>query len=97
MQASWYAANAISGINSQEMTLIVPIKSLQDWAARLAVFDQIAVFNGYRIRKLDVTSGVVTVNVEGTMAAVKNALLAHELSLIMTEDGNQSIVSLTGD
>ena len=95
MQASWYAANAISGNDSQKMTLILPIKSLREWAARLAIFDQIAVFNGYRIRKLDVTSGVVTVNVEGTMAAVKNALLAHELSLVMTEDGNQSVVSLT--
>ncbi len=95
MQASWYAANAISSDNSQKMTVILPIRSLQEWSARLAVFDQIAVFNGYRIRKLDVTSGVVTVNVEGTMAAVKNALLAHNLSLITTEDGNQSVVSLT--
>lgn len=97
MQASWYAANAISGSDTQKITLIVPIRSLQEWAARLAVFDQIAVFNGYHIRKLDVTSGVITVNVEGTMAAVKNALLAHELSLVITEDGNQSVIPLIGN
>lgn len=97
MQASWYAANAISGRDTQKMTLILPIRSLEEWAARLAVFDKIAVFNGYRIRKLDVTSGVVSVNVEGTMAAVKNALMAHGLSLITTEDGHQSVMPLTGN
>jgi hypothetical protein len=94
MQASWYAANAISGNDTQKMTLILPINSLEEWASRLAVFDQIAVFNGYRIRKLDLTSGVVTVNVEGTIAAVKNALLAQGLSLVTTEDGNQSVIPL---
>ncbi len=97
MQASWYSANAISGIDTKEMTLVLPVRSLEEWAARLAVFDKIAVFNGYRIRKLDITSGVVTVNVEGTMAAVKNALLAHELSLVTTEDGHQSVIPLTGN
>jgi hypothetical protein len=97
MQASWYAANAISGSDTRKMTLILPIRSLEEWAARLAVFDKIAVFNGYRIRKLDVTSGAVTVNVEGTMAAVKNALMAHGLSLVMTEDGHQSVIPLTGN
>ena len=97
MQASWYAANAISGRDTQKMTLILPISSLEEWAARLAVFDKIAVFNGYRIRKLDVTSGAVTVNVEGTMAAVKNALMAHGLSLVTTEDGHQSVIPLTGN
>ena len=97
MQASWYAANAISGSDTQKMTLILPIRSLEEWAARLAVFDKIAVFNGYRIRKLDVTSGAVTVNVEGTMAAVKNALMAHGLSLVTTEDGHQSVIPLTGN
>ncbi len=95
VQASWYAANAISGNDSQKMTLFLPIKSLEEWTARLAAFDQIAVFNGYRIRKLDMTMGVITVNVEGTIAAVKNALLAHELSLVMTDAGNQSVVPLT--
>ena len=97
MQASWYAANAISGSDTQKMTLILPIRSLEEWAARLAVFDKIAVFNGYRIRKLDVTSGAVTVNVEGTMAAVKNALMAHGLSLVITEDGYQSVIPLIGN
>ena len=97
MQASWYAANAISGNDTQKMTLILPINSLEEWASRLAVFDQIAVFNGYRIRKLDLTSGVVTVNVEGTIAAVKNALLAQGLSLVTTENGNQSVIPLIGN
>jgi hypothetical protein len=97
MQASWYAANAISSNDTQKMTLILPINSLEEWASRLAVFDQIAVFNGYRIRKLDLTSGVVTVNVEGTIAAVKNALLAQGLSLVTTEDGNQSVIPLIGN
>ena len=97
MQASWYAANAISGNDTQKMTLILPINSLEEWASRLAVFDQIAVFNGYRVRKLDLTSGVVTVNVEGTIAAVKNALLAQGLSLVTTEDGNQSVIPLIGN
>ena len=97
MQASWYAANAISGNDTQKMTLILPINSLEEWASRLAVFDQIAVFNGYRVRKLDLTSGVVTVNVEGTIAAVKNALLAQGLSLVITEDGNQSVIPLMGN
>ena len=97
MQASWYTANAISGNDTQKMTLILPINSLEEWASRLAVFDQIAVFNGYRIRKLDLTSGVVTVNVEGTIAAVKNALLAQGLSLVTTEDGNQSVIPLIGN
>jgi len=94
MQASWYTANAISGNDTQKMTLILPINSLEEWASRLAVFDQIAVFNGYRVRKLDLTSGVVTVNVEGTIAAVKNTLLAQGLSLVTTEDGNQSVIPL---
>ena len=97
MQASWYAANAISGNDTQKMTLILPINSLEEWASRLAVFDQIAVFDGYRIRKLDLTAGVVTVNVEGTIAAVKNALLAQGLSLVTTEDGNQSVIPLIGN
>lgn len=97
MQASWYTANAISGSETQKITLTLPIRSLREWAARLAVFDQIAVFNGYRIRKLDLTSGVITVNVEGTMGAVKNALLAHNLSLVITEDGNHSVIPLVGN
>ena len=97
MQASWYAANAISGNDTQKMTLILPINSLEEWASRLAVFDQIAVFNGFRVRKLNLTSGVVTVNVEGTIAAVKNALLAQGLSLVTTEDGNQSVIPLIGN
>ena len=97
MQASWYTANAISGNDTQKMTLILPINSLEEWASRLAVFDQIAVFNGYRVRKLDLTSGVVTVNVEGTIAAVKNTLLAQGLSLVTTEDGNQSVIPLIGN
>ena len=97
MQASWYAANAISGNDTQKMTLILPINSLEEWASRLTVFDQIAVFNGYRVRKLDLTSGVVTVNVEGTIAAVKNALLAQGLSLVTTEDGNQAVIPLIGN
>ena len=97
MQASWYAANAISGNDTQKMTLILPINSLEEWASRLTVFDQIAVFNGYRVRKLDLTSGVVTVNVEGTIAAVKNALLAQGLSLVTTEDGNHSVIPLIGN
>ena len=97
MQASWYTANAISGNDTQKMTLILPINSLEEWASRLAVFDQIAVFNGYRVRKLDLTSGVVTVNVEGTIAAVKNTLLARGLSLVTTEDGDQSVIPLIGN
>ena len=97
MQTSWYAANAISGNDTQKMTLILPINSLEEWASRLAVFDQIAVFNGYWVRRLDLTSGVVTVNVEGTIAAVKNALLAQGLSLVTTEDGNQSVIPLIGN
>jgi microcompartment protein CcmL/EutN len=40
---------------------------------------------------------VVTVNVEGTIAAVKNALLAQGLSLVTTEDGNQSVIPLIGN
>ena len=31
MQASWYAANAISGGDTQKMTLILPIRSLEEW------------------------------------------------------------------
>lgn len=95
MQTSWYVANAISGSETQRMTFTVPVKSLEEWTQRLSVFDQIAVFNGYKIRKLDLMSGVVTVNVEGTMAAVKNALSAHNLRVVMAADGGQSVVPMT--
>ena len=93
MEASWYAANAISGNDTQRLTLVVPITSLAQWTSRLAVFDQIAVFNGYDIRKLDIGSGVITANVEGTIAAVENALLAHDLKLVTDVNGRMSIVS----
>jgi len=95
MQSNWFAANAISGNETQRITLTVPIRSLEEWTARLAVFDQIAVFNGYDIRKLDLMSGVVTVNVEGTIAAVRNALLAHDLNLVGDANGNQSVLPVT--
>lgn len=94
MQKSWYAANAISGSTAQQITLSVPIQSLEEWAARLAIFDKIAVFNGYRIRKLDTTSGVVTVNVEGTLDAVVNALAVFNLKLIPGGDGTQAVVPM---
>ena len=87
LETGWHSANIIEGGETRELTVEMPVASLQDWVARLEALDAIAVVDSYIIRQLGITGGLVTINLVGTDAAVSNALAAHNLRLRQRDDG----------
>lgn len=87
LETGWHSANIIEGGETREITVEVPVASLQDWVSRLAAFDAIAVVDSYIVRQLGIRGGLVTINLVGTDAAVSNALAAHNLRLRLRDDG----------
>ena len=94
LETGWHSANIIEGGETRKVTVMVPVASLQDWVARLEVFDSIAVVDSYTVRQLGIKGGLVTINLVGTDAAVSNALAAHNLRLRLRNDGTTVIEPL---
>ena len=87
MESSWHAANILSGAEGQDLTLNIPVRSLQEWSSRLSVLANLPVIDDYKIRKLDIESGVVTIWLAGSMETLRNALAAHDLRIDQADDG----------
>ena len=87
LEKSWHAANLISGNETSELTVEIPVKDLAEWAARLVVLGDIAVIKEYQIRRLSVDGGLVTLSLSGSLAALENALTRHQLRLTVLESG----------
>ena len=94
LETGWHSANIIEGGETREVTVEVPVASLQDWVARLDALDATAVVDSYIVRQLGISGGVVTINLVGTDAAVSNALAAHNLRLGLRDDGTTVIEPL---
>ena len=94
LETGWHSANIIEGGETREVTVEVPVASLQDWVARLEALDAIPVVDSYVVRQLGITGGLVTINLVGTDAAVSNALAAHDLRLRRRDDGTTVIEPL---
>ena len=94
LETGWHSANIIEGGETREVTVEVPVASLQDWVARLDALDATAVVDSYIVRQLGISGGVVTINLVGTDAAVSNALAAHNLRLRLRDDGTTVIEPL---
>ena len=94
LETGWHSANIIEGGETREVTVEVPVASLQDWVARLDALDATAVVDSYIVRQLGIRGGVVTINLVGTDAAVSNALAAHNLRLRLRDDGTTVIEPL---
>ena len=62
LETGWHSANIIEGGETREVTVEVPVASLQDWVARLEALDAIPVVDSYVVRQLGITGGVVTIN-----------------------------------
>ena len=92
MESSWYAANALSGTDGAEVTVTVPIASLQDWSSRLSVLAKVPAIEAYKIRMVGIDQGVVTITLAGSLATVNNALSPHRLKIEMLAD-NRAILS----
>ncbi|MEC7982719.1 MAG: DUF2066 domain-containing protein [Pseudomonadota bacterium] len=94
LESGWHSANIIEGGETREVTVEVPVASLQDWVARLEALDAIPVVDSYVVRQLGIAGGLVTINLVGTDAAVSNALAAHDLRLRQRDDGTAVIEPL---
>ena len=92
MESSWHAANALSGTDGAEVTVTVPIASLQDWSSRLSVLAKVPAIEAYKIRMVGIDQGVVTITLAGSLATVNNALSPHRLKIEMLAD-NRAILS----
>lgn len=82
------------GGETREVTVLVPVSGLQDWVSRLEAFRSLAVIDKVRIRKLDMTGGLVSLSFVGNDAAIANALAARNLRLVQREDGSNVIEPL---
>ena len=87
METGWHRANLIEGGEVREITVEVPVATIQDWAARIDVFSSLAVIESYVVRRLDIRGGLVTLNLVGTDAAISNALAVHDLRLTRRDGG----------
>ena len=87
METGWHRANLIEGGEVREVTVEVPVATIQDWAARIDVFSSLAVIESYVVRRLDIRGGLVTLNPVGTDAAISNALAVHDLRLTRRDGG----------
>ncbi|MEX0502230.1 hypothetical protein AB3X55_01380 [Alphaproteobacteria bacterium LSUCC0719] len=91
LEAGWHRANIIEGGTSREITVEVPVASLRDWAARIDAFESLAVIDSYVVRKIDMRSGLVTLKIVGSDAAIANALATRNLRLTRRDNGNSVI------
>ena len=87
LETGWHGANIIQGGEAREITVEVPVVSLQDWAARIEAFTSLAVIDSYIVRRLDLRGGLVTLNMVGSDAAISNALATRNLQLRRRDDG----------
>ena len=94
LETGWHSANIIEGGETREVTVEVPVASLQDWVSRLEALDATAVVDSYTVRQLGIRGGLVTISLVGTDAAVSNALAAHNLRLRLRDDGRAVIEPL---
>ena len=97
LEQSWHAANLISGDETRELALTIPVSSLSQWASRLDVLENVAVINSLQIRQLKLDSGLVTLSLSGSMAALENALARQELQIKILDDGTGVLSSLTNN
>jgi len=97
VEAGWHAANLISGMETLDVTLQIPLSSLSQWSERLAVLDDIAVINSYKIRILKVDQALVTISLSGSVAALQNALASHGLNVAIPQDGDNILRLVTLD
>ena len=79
LSQDWYAANRINGSARGTITAAVPVASLAEWARRLAVFEALAVIDGYDIVTLNAAGGQIRLRLVGTREALENALAVHNL------------------
>ena len=87
LEAGWHRANIIQGGAVREITVEVPVASLQEWAARIDTFASLAVIDSYVVRRLDIRGGLVTLNMVGSDAAISNALATRNLRLRTRDTG----------
>ena len=87
LETGWHGANIIQGGEIREITVEVPVASLQDWAARMDAFASLAVIDSYIVRRLDMRGGLVTLKIVGSDAAISNALATRNLRLRPRDDG----------
>lgn len=97
LEKSWHAANLISGNETSELTVEIPVKDLAEWAARLVVLGDIAVIKEYQIRRLSVDGGLVTLSLSGSLAALENALTRHQLRLTVLESGVGELLPMSAE
>ena len=63
LEAGWHSANIIEGSETRQITVEVPVATLNQWASRLEAFGSIAVIDEYVVRTLDIRGGgLVTIN-----------------------------------
>jgi len=91
LETGWHRANLIRGGETREITVSVPVASLQDWVSRLEAFKSVTVIDEVIIRKLDMTGGLVSLKIVGNDAAIANALAAYNLRLVQRNDGGNVI------
>ena len=79
LEAGWHSANVIEGSEIRQITVEVPVTTLNQWASRLEAFRSVAVIDDYVVRTLDIRGGLVTLTIVGNQAAFANALAAYNL------------------
>lgn len=92
LEKSWHAANLITGNETRELTLQIPVNDLGEWASRLTVLSDIAVIKAFQIRQLSVDGGLVTLSLSGSVAALENALSRQQLQITVLENGTGILV-----
>ena len=85
LEAGWHSANIIEGSETRQITVEVPVATLNQWASRLEAFGSVAVIDEYVVRTLDIRGGLVTLTIVGNQAAFANALAAFNLKFTERE------------
>ena len=85
LEAGWHSANIIEGSEMRQITVEVPVATLNQWASRLEAFGSVAVIDEYVVRTLDIRGGLVTLTIVGNQAAFANALAAFNLKFTERE------------
>ena len=91
MDESWQIANLIDDSETGDITVFLPVKSLEEWSKRLTALDEIAVIQSYDIITLDTRGGQLNLRLAGSQEALKNALSAHRLQLV--DHGDRQLIS----
>ena len=85
LESGWHSANIIEGSETRQITVEVPVATLNQWASRLEAFGSVAVIDEYVVRTLDIRGGLVTLTIVGNQAAFANALAAFNLKFTERE------------